>query len=101
MVEKKVEKFSKYKNRPLSLETGLPSVREQKKFFSPNWLKVVPFDSSRCAEQVLLKNNQIWAKKFFCSPTEGSPVSSEQKLEVVKIQIFQSIEIFNNFEINP
>ena len=47
MVEKKVEKFSKYRNRALSLETGLPSVREQKKFFSPNGLKVVPFDSSR------------------------------------------------------
>ena len=57
MVEKKVEKFSKYRNRPLSLETGLPSVGEQKKFFSPNGLKVVPFDSSRCAEQVLLKNS--------------------------------------------
>ena len=57
MVEKKVENFSKYRNRPLSLETGLPSVERAKSLFSPNSLKVVPFDSSRCAEQVLLKNN--------------------------------------------
>jgi len=64
---KKVEKFSKYRNRPLSLETGLPSVGEQKKFFSPNGLKVVPFDSSRCAEQDLLKNSWFREKKFFCS----------------------------------
>ena len=47
MVEKKLKKFLSIENRLLSLETGLPSVREQKKFFSPNRLKVVPFDSSR------------------------------------------------------